>query len=123
ENFLMEEVYLHHNYIHDTGGEGIYAGHSWFNGFETNCGVKYPHEIHNIAIHDNIVKNAGWEAIQLGCATEGASIHNNYVENYGTVNKRSQNNGIQLSAGTDGLCYNNVIRKGPGNGLAVFGLG
>ncbi len=123
ENFLMEEVYLHHNYIHDTGGEGIYAGHSWFNGFQTDCGVKYPHEIHNIAIHDNIVKNAGWEAIQLGCATEGASIYNNYVENYGTVNKRSQNNGIQLSAGTGGLCYNNVIKNGPGNGLAVFGLG
>jgi hypothetical protein len=123
ENFLMENVDLHHNYIHDTGGEGIYAGSSWYAGMQTPCGLRLPHEIHNIRIFNNLLRNTGWEAIQLGCATKGASIHNNTVENYGTVNKLYQNNGIQISAGTGGLCYNNLIKKGTGNGMIVFGLG
>src|SRR3546814_13312789 len=67
-------VALHNNYIHDTGGEGIYAGNSFFMGMNTPCGVKLPHEIHYIRIFGNIVRNTGWEAIQLGCATKGASI-------------------------------------------------
>lgn len=122
-NFLMKAVALHNNYIHDTGGEGIYAGNSFFMGMETNCGVRLPHEIHYIRIFGNIVKNTGWDGIQLGCATKGASIHNNVVENYGTVNKIYQNNGIQIGAGTGGLCYNNLIKNGTGNGLLVNGLG
>lgn len=122
ENFLMEEVYLHHNYIHDTGGEGIYAGNSWYTGMNTACGLRLPHEIHNISIFNNTVINAGWEAIQLGCATVGASIHGNRIENYGLVNKASQNNGIQIGSGTGGLCYDNLIKKGTGNGLIVMGL-
>lgn len=123
ENFLMENVDIHHNYVHNTGGEGIYAGSSWYSGMETACGVVLPHEIHNIRIFNNIFKDTGWEAIQLGCATKGASIHNNTIENYGAANKLYQNNGIQISSGTGGLCYNNLIKKGPGNGMMVFGLG
>lgn len=122
-NFLMENVMLHHNYIHDTGGEGIYAGNSWFTGMNTACGVRLPHEIHNISINHNRLQNTGWEAIQLGCATKGASIHNNTIENYGLVNKKTQNNGIQIGSGTGGLCYNNLIREGTGNGMIVMGLG
>lgn len=123
ENFLMKGVALHNNYIHDTGGEGIYAGNSFYLGMNTPCGVKLPHEIHYIRIFGNIVKNTGWEAIQLGCATKGASIHGNTVENYGLANKQAQNNGIQIGTGTGGLCYNNLIKGGTGNGLIVLGQG
>lgn len=123
ENFLMKGIALHNNFIHDTGGEGIYAGNSFFMGMNTPCGVKLPHEIHYIRIYSNLLRNTGWEAIQLGCATKGASIHANVIENYGTANKQSQNNGIQIGAGTGGVCYNNLIRGGTGNGLIVMGLG
>lgn len=123
ENFLMTNVTLHHNFIHDSGGEGIYAGNSWFSGMNTACGVRLPHEIHNISINHNLLQNTGWEAIQLGCATKDATIHNNTIENYGLVNRKTQNNGIQIGSGTGGLCYNNLIREGTGNGLIVMGLG
>ena len=119
----MKGIALHNNYIHDTGGEGIYAGNSFFTGMNTPCGVKLPHEIHYIRIYSNILRNTGWEAIQLGCATKGASIHANVIENYGVANEKSQNNGIQIGAGTGGVCYNNLIRGGTGNGLIVMGLG
>ncbi|MEO5602842.1 MAG: right-handed parallel beta-helix repeat-containing protein [Cyclobacteriaceae bacterium] len=122
-NFIMKKVDIHNNYIHDTGGEGIYAGNSFYMGMNTNCGVRLPHEIHYIRIYDNIIKNTGWEAIQLGCATKGASIHANTIENYGLANKLYQNNGIQIGAGTGGVCHNNLIKSGTGNGLIVMGLG
>lgn len=123
DNFLMKGIAIHNNYIHDTGGEGIYAGNSFFMGMNTPCGVRLPHEIHYIRIYGNTLKNTGWEAIQLGCATKGASIHGNTIENYGLADKQAQNNGIQIGAGTGGLCYNNLIKKGKGNGIIVMGLG
>ena len=123
DNFLMKGVAIHNNYIHDTGGEGIYAGNSFFMGMNTQCGTQLPHEIHYIRIFSNTIKNTGWEGIQLGCATRGASIHANRIENYGMANVKAQNNGIQIGAGTGGVCYNNLVRRGTGNGLIVMGLG
>lgn len=123
QNFLMKNISLHHNYIHDTGGEGIYAGNSFFMGADTRCGKQLPHEIHYIRIFGNIVRNTGWDGIQLGSATRGASIYNNTIENYGLANNSVQNSGIQIGTGTGGVCYNNLIRKGTGNGMVVLGLG
>ena len=122
-NFLMQNVDIHHNYVHNTGGEGIYAGSSFFGGAKTPCGLRLPHEIHNIRIFSNVVKYTGWEGIQLGSATKGASIHGNTIENYGVANQKAQNNGMQVGSGAGGLCYNNLIKKGPGNGLVMMGLG
>lgn len=123
ENFLMKGVAIRNNYIHDTGGEGIYAGNSFFMGMNTPCGVKLPHEIQYIRIFGNKIRNTGWDGIQLGCATKGASIYNNDIENYGTANKAVQNNGIQIGTGTGGVCYNNLVKGGTGNGIIVLGLG
>lgn len=123
-NFVMKGVSLHNNYIHDTGGEGIYAGNSFFkDGVNTPCGRQYPHEIHYIRIFGNVVRNTGWDGIQLGSATLGASVHANTIENYGTKNINVQNGGIQIGEGTGGVCYNNLIRGGTGNGMMVLGLG
>ena len=123
-NFTMQNILLHDNYIHETGGEGFYVGNSFFEtGVNTSCGKRYPHEIHYVKIFNNIVKNSGWEAIQLGCATKGAEVYDNTVENYGTENATNQNNGVQIGAGTGGLFHNNYIKGGTGNGLIVMGLG
>jgi hypothetical protein len=123
-NFVMQNVSLHDNYVHDTGGEGFYIGNSFFEkGVQTSCGLRLPHEIHNVKIYNNVIKNAGWEAIQLGCATKGAAVYNNTIENYGLANRNSQNNGVQLGAGTGGTFYNNFIKNGKGNGLILMGIG
>jgi hypothetical protein len=123
-NFVMTNVKLHDNYVYNTGGEGFYVGNSFYkSGRNTSCGVRYPHEIHNLKLFNNVVKNSGWEGIQVGCATRGAMIYGNSVENYGTQNATSQNNGVQLGEGTGGVFYNNYIKDGKGNGLIVLGLG
>jgi hypothetical protein len=123
-NFTMRDVSIHDNYVHDVGGEGFYVGNSmWEKGMNTACGVRLPHEIHNVKIFNNIVRNSGWEGVQLGSAPVGAQVFGNIIENYGLANKSGQNNGMQIGAGTGGTCYNNFIKNGKGNGLIMMGLG
>lgn len=124
ENFTMKNVNLNYNYVHDTGGEGFYVGNSFYQtGVNTDCGIRYPHEIHYLRLFNNIVKNSGWDGIQVGCATVGAKIYGNTIENYGVLNTYNQRNGMQLGEGTGGLCYGNFIKKGTGNGMNILGLG
>jgi hypothetical protein len=122
--FTMRNVNIHHNLVHHTGGEGLYIGNSFYStGAKTPCGPQMPHDLENIRIHSNIIRNTGWEAIQLGGAVRGAEIFNNIVEDYGEANNEQQNNGIQIGEGTGGLCYNNYIHSGNGNGIIVLGIG
>lgn len=124
-NFTMRDVSIHHNYVHDTGGEGFYVGNSFYkSGVNVSgCGVRLPHDVVNIRIYQNQVRNTGWDAIQLGAAVKGAEVFNNTIENFGTLKKQDQWSGIQLGEGTGGLCYNNYIKNGSGQGLNVLGYG
>ncbi|MBK6266526.1 right-handed parallel beta-helix repeat-containing protein [Marivirga sp. S37H4] len=123
-NFTMRDVSIHHNYVHDTDGEGFYIGNSFYaNGRNLECGKRLPHDIVDIKVYSNIFRNTGWEALQVGCAIQGAEIYNNDIENFGMANKNGQRNGIQIGEGTGGLCYNNRIVNGNGNGMNVLGYG
>jgi hypothetical protein len=122
-NFTMRNASIHDNYIHDCAGEGLYIGNSFYKvGMSTSCGKKLPHEIHNLKVFNNRIKNSGWEGIQIGCATVGAEVYDNTVEYYGKKNAAAQNNGVQLGEGTGGKFYGNFIKSGPGNGLIILGL-
>lgn len=123
ENFTMRNVSIHDNYVHDTGGEALYIGHSFYYGVQSTCGLRLPHLIDGLKIYNNKIVNSGWESIQVGCALNGAHIYNNTIENYGVANEPAQNNGIQLSAGTKGFVYNNLIKSGKGIGIMVVGHG
>jgi hypothetical protein len=123
-NFTMHDISIHDNYIHDTGGEGFYIGNSFFmNGMKRKCGIRLPHAIEGVKVFHNVVKNSGWESIQVGSALKGAEVYDNYIENYGTKDIKNQRGGIQLGEGTGGVCYNNFIKKGKGNAMIVLGYG
>lgn len=121
-NFVMRNVLLHDNYIHETGGEGIYAGHTFYEkGVNLSCGTRLPHLMETVKIYNNVIKNAGWEAIQVGSTPTGAEVFGNRIENYGTKNVQYQNNGIQFGEGAPGKFYNNLIKSGKGIGLMIMG--
>jgi hypothetical protein len=125
--FVQQNTYFHDNYIHDTGTEGFYVGYTGYPTKTIDCNGQpttlYPHEIHEVAIYDNIVKNTKWDGIQMGCATSGASIHGNVIEGYGLVNNSAQNNGVHCNPGTAADVHDNWIKSGSGNGIGMFGLG
>lgn len=123
-NFVMRNILLHDNYVHDTGGEAFYVGNSFYEtGMTLSCGTRLPHTIEGLRIYNNKIVRAGWEAIQVGCAITGAIVFKNWIENYGYKNEPYQNNGIQFSQGTKGICYRNWINAGPGMGINVVGYG
>lgn len=121
-SFTMKNVSFHHNYIHDTGGEGFYIGHTAFGGANTACGIRLPHTIEGVRIYRNLVRNSGWDGIQLSSATKGAVVNNNIVENYSTLNNPDQRGGICIGGGTGGVCHSNLVKGGNGPGMVIFGL-
>ncbi|MBL4677744.1 MAG: right-handed parallel beta-helix repeat-containing protein [Mucilaginibacter sp.] len=124
-NFTMSNIRIHHNYIHNTGGEGIYVGNSFYkDGVSTSCGTVMPHETKNLRIYKNTVNFAGCEGIQVGSATTECYVFHNTIQSPGRSPFASgQNNGIQIGEGTGGKCFNNLVKDAPGNGIIVLGLG
>jgi hypothetical protein len=64
----MDDVYLHHLYIHDVGSEGIYLGSTQGND---------QHQFNNLLIENCVFLRTGGEAIQVGQLEEGCVIRNN----------------------------------------------
>ena len=124
-NFVQRNTIIHDNYIHNTVGEGLYIGHSFYNGVNSGSSSELllPHELKGVRIYNNRIEYSGWDGMQVGCATEDCEIYNNKIHNYGEGMVVSQHSGIQISGGTTGKCYNNEIVNGSGHGISVFGLG
>jgi len=121
-NFVMRQVILHHNYVHDTGGEGFYVGHNnYLTGLSTPCGLRLPPLLEGVKIYNNIIRNSGWESIQVASTPKGAEVFNNRIENYGVKNVKYQNNGVQFGEGGNARFYGNLIKGGRGNGLMILG--
>jgi len=115
-NFTMKNVIIHDNYIHDTGGEGMYIGNSF--GYENSklkCdGVeRFAHILENTKIYNNLIEDTGWDGLQVSLGDpESTEVYNNTIIGYGTAKESIHNAGIQLGSGCGGKFYNNkVIQK------------
>lgn len=123
-NFTFYNALIHDNYVHDTGGEGIYLGDSFYNGTTVFCGsTQYCHEVRGVRIYNNRFDKTGREGIQVGSGVDDVEVYNNIVLNYGQANLSAQNGGIQFGVGTAGRMYNNFIKSGPGPAIAIQGIG
>jgi hypothetical protein len=121
-NFVMRDVILHDNYVHDTGAEGFYVGHNFYNsGVSTACGTRLPGTLEGVKIYNNVIKNSGWESIQVASTPKGAEVYNNRIENYGVKNTQYQNHGVQFGEGGVAKFYGNLINGGKGNGVMIIG--
>ncbi len=125
--FTQYQSIYRDNYIRNTGGEGMYIGHAFYSGLRKVCDgdtvVLYPSELNGVRVYNNIIDSAGWDGIQVGCATEDCEIYGNTVTNYGIAGVAAQHSGIQIGGGTTGKCFNNKVINGSGVGIAVFGIG
>lgn len=124
-HFEQRNTIIRDNYIHDTYGEGMYIGHSFYTGYTIKCNdeskLVYPHEIKGLKVYNNLLKNIGYDGIQVCSATENTEIYNNQIFNYGTKKEETQHSGIQIGAGTKLRCYNNAILSGTGTGIMMLG--
>ncbi|MFC5469025.1 fibronectin type III domain-containing protein [Cohnella suwonensis] len=128
-HFTQYDTRVHHNYIHDVGGEGIYAGMSYYLGdTRFNCdGIAgndtiYPHTLEGVRIYDNVVTDSGREGIQIGSATDDVEVYGNQVLRYGLANVTYQDKAFEINPGTRGKFYNNFVKQGTGIGIHNQGL-
>lgn len=125
-NFVQRKTIIRDNYIHDTFGEGMYIGHSFYNGYQMKCGdnqvIVYPHEIEGLKVYRNVLINCGYDGMQICCATKDTEVYGNTIINYGTQNVEMQHSGIQIGIGTKLRCYNNLIYGGSGTGIMMLGF-
>lgn len=127
ENFTMYNINIHDNYLHDIGNEGMYIGSSFYLGKEIECEGEpvfvLPHVMDGVKIYNNIVENTGWDAIQVGSATNDCFIHDNSIKYDSYAEVEYQMSGILIGGGSNCDCYNNIIKDGKGDGIDVLGLG
>lgn len=124
ENFTMTGIKVHHNYIHDVDGEGMYIGNTFYHsGVQSNGETVWPHAIKRLYVHDNLVERTGWDGIQVASATHDVAVYNNVIRDYGTRKEEWQDNGLQIGPGSTGAYYNNVIVSGNGNGSGINNQG
>ena len=113
--FIMKNLNIHHNYIHDTGGEGMYIGYTLGYKLDSgkNCGGTqvYGHWLENVDVHNNIVENTGWDAIQVNLTRENGKVRDNYIYNYGTKGHWGQSFAMSIGGGTYEI-YNNFVENG-----------
>ncbi len=122
--FTQKNTRIHHNYVHDTEGEGFYIGGShWHVLWDEKCPGVYEPELHGVRIHHNILENIGMDGIQVGSASRDVKIYNNTINNFGTRSIGGHMTGFQINPGTTGELYNNVINGGNGFGIFVLGRG
>ncbi|MCD6112758.1 MAG: T9SS type A sorting domain-containing protein [Bacteroidales bacterium] len=127
DSFTMYNIYIHDNYLHDIANEGMYIGSSFYTGKTLNCNGKdtliYPHVIEGVKVYNNILKNIGWDGIQVSSAISDCNIYNNYISNDSYSETYNQMSGILIGGGSKCDCYNNIIVDGKGDGIDVLGLG
>jgi hypothetical protein len=123
-HFTQRNVRIHHNHIHDVGGEGLYVGSSFHTGTAAaGCGEIFPHDLAGLRLHDNLTERTGREGLQVGCATSDCEIARNTIIDPGRLRLENQDSGLQLSPGTTGRLEGNLITNAPNNGIVLLGLG
>ncbi|MCB9496883.1 MAG: right-handed parallel beta-helix repeat-containing protein [Fibrobacteria bacterium] len=101
--FVLRNLRIHHNYIHDTHGEGMYIGYTggYLVKSKQICDGTYAfgHWLENVEVDHNRVERAGWDGIQVNLVRRDGSIHHNTIHNYGLAKEPQQNFGMSVGGG------------------------
>ena len=114
---LLDGLEVHHTYIHDVAGEGLYIG--W-------TSDEHP-DVANVSIHDNRIEEAGWDGIQLNRSRGENRIYRNVVDGYAGMSFTAsggaftaQNEGITVGAAKADIYDNFVRASNQYSGTAIF---
>ncbi len=121
--YVLKNLNIHENFIHDTGAEGIYVGYT--GGYKVNSnrscnGVPiFGHWLEDVDIHNNVIEDTKWDGIQLNLVRQNGKIRNNYIYNSGTEDVFAQNFAMSIGGGVYDV-FNNYIETpitGVGQGM------
>ncbi|UXP32425.1 T9SS type A sorting domain-containing protein [Reichenbachiella agarivorans] len=125
-NYPNERVSVHDIYVDGTKYEGFYIGDSHYNITVPGTGCTENVEeqsVLDVEVYNCIVKNNGWDGIQVGSVIGQARIYNNRVEDYGLLLNNNDQAGFQINPGTKAVMYNNIALNGSGTAYFINGDG
>ena len=126
ETYTASNFSIHHNYVHNTGTEGMYIGSTAFEGVKMKCGedtvIRLPSLLKNVEVYDNSVAYTGWDGIQISNTIDAKCYHNT-IDFDSQKDEPWQNCGLIIGGGTSGKFYNNIISGGKGFPINCFGTG
>lgn len=110
---LFPGLSIHHNRIHDTGGEGMYLGET------KSPGMLFS----EVEVHHNLLLRTGWDGLQAS-NMDGVRLHHNVLVDLGAKNELYQANGIQIGNNVKDLRVDhNVVVRSNENSLNILGGG
>lgn len=125
--FVLRNLFIHNNYLHDIGEEGIYVGSTFWLGTAVECDGKtipvLPHTLENVHIYQNRIERTGWDGIQVSSVVKECRIYENQIRNDSYRQTVHQMSGIMIGSGCVADCYNNFISDGMGSGIECYGTG
>ncbi|MDC1162307.1 T9SS type A sorting domain-containing protein [Tenacibaculum sp.] len=124
--FILKNLKIHHNYIKNTEGEGLYIGST--DGYKIKSRLKcnneytFPHWLENVEIYNNKIENTNWDGIQVNMVRKNGQIHNNTIIGYGSTTNTYQNFAMSIGGGTYSV-YNNFIKNlNAGKGMQFISI-
>ncbi len=122
--FVQRNSRLHHLYLHDTGGEGIYFGSTGFPSRKKTCDGSeidvIPHTHEGVWIHDNIIEDTGWDGVQVGVSPKDCFLYRNRIARVGLDMTKDQMQGLQIGGGSRCEITDNFISGGFAVGIIVL---
>jgi len=116
--FTQYDTRIHHNYVHDVDGEGLYIGPSHYHKESSptseGCAGIPEAALRGVQVHHNTVEDVGRDGIQVGGAIEELAIYNNVIRRYALLGDYGHIGGLQINPGSVGRIYANRIESGEG---------
>lgn len=124
DSFVQKNTRVHDNYIHDTGGEGIYFGSTGYPTRTYNCDGSdvelAPHTHEGVWIHDNRIEDTGWDGMQVGVSPKDCFVYRNRISRVGLEMVQYQMQGIQVGGASECEVFDNFVAHGPASGIIVL---
>jgi hypothetical protein len=105
ERQIVSGVYIHHNYITDTGAEGIYMGTE-----PQGRPLDILGKVEDLEVSHNLVERTGYDGIKIKVAVANIKVHHNVVRDVALSRTPKHDAGIQM-AFCVGEYYNNYVEN------------
>lgn len=125
-NFRQRNIHLHHNMVYKSNYEGVYGGHTDWDGSYQAGNDGRTIMMDSILIEKNIFYKTGLDGIQISNHGPGAIVRNNLVYQSGYRNGSSHRWSIFIGGNANGSIFGNTIinARGPagslGSGVVSF---
>jgi hypothetical protein len=122
DNYRFRNIYIHHNYGYMLGSEGMYLGHTAWDGVGQDGNNGRTIMMDSLRVEKNVVVKAGKDGIQIANQKTPAFIHDNTVYQSGYRNASSHRWSIFIGGNATGSIYRNTIINARG-AAGTLGMG